>query len=743
MAKKNRMRTLFMGGVITLLFTYILVQVFMVQVADNAFWLAKAEQQWAANKSILPVRGAITDRNGKVLAKDGEAFTIAVNPEVINQQGTEDEMVAGLHKILGIPEEKLKANVIAKNKEGKFYKYRALGRDGQKVDTDTADKVLAFRDELRKSVAKELGKKKVNNVGIILEEDSKRYYPKDVMASHVLGYLNKQGEPATGLEALYNKQLSGTAGSIGYEKDLLGRRLPDSKVEYKAAVDGKNVKLTLDENIQHYIEDALKKADDQFHPKSMTAIAVDPKTMEILGLANTPNYNPNEYWDFNEESKSNHAVASMYEPGSTFKIVTLAAAVEEGLFDPNGTYMSGSIRIPGGTTRDIRRNGWGKITYLEGLKRSSNVAFVKLGYEKLGPEKFLDYIHKFGFGQKTGVDISGETSRQVNFNSRTDEATATYGQGAVLVTPMQQVAAVAAVANGGKLMRPHIVKEITDPVTGKVLQKFEPKETAQVISPETSAKVNGYLEQVVADRKIGTGRNAFIEGYRVAGKTGTAQKVIGKGYSDEKYVVSFIGYAPVEDPKILVYVLVDEPDVPADQGGGYVAAPIFKEIVSQSLRYMQIPSSTKGKNTSTVEEMEPGIAVPNVLGMNVADAKAALKTGNIRSLTLGKGKKVSEQVPIANGKMGSGQKMFLLTEPIDKVKVPDLSGQPIQDVVQICSMLDMVCDVTGEGYVSAQSVTSVNGKRVLKVAMKPMSVTEAAKASQQAQEQPKSEAKAG
>ncbi|MFD2612802.1 penicillin-binding protein [Paenibacillus gansuensis] len=727
MYKKIRMRTLFIGGVITLFFMGILIQMYTIQVSGRSFWLANAEKQWAAENTILPVRGSITDRNGKVLAKDGEAYTVAVDPDIIHKLGIQDEVVAGLHRILGIAESKIRDSVNSKGSGGAYRKYRELGKDGRKVDTEAKDKI----DQLKKTLREKTGK---NNVGIILTEDFKRYYPKEEMASHVLGYVTKEGKPAIGLEAFFDKTLMGTAGSIAYEKDRKGQRLPDAKVEYKPAVDGDNITLTIDENIQHFMEEALRKADSEYHPKSMTAVAVDPKTMEILGLANTPDFNPEAFWETKDLSAfMNHAVASVYEPGSTFKIVTLAAAVEEGLFDPNAKYQSGSIRVPGKLVRDIKRGGWGKITYLEGLKRSSNVAFVHLGYEKLGPEKFLDYIHKFGFGQKTGVDLPGEVSRTIEFPTRTDAASATYGQGQVNVTPIQQVTAIAAVANGGKLMWPHIVKEIKDPANGKVIQKFEPKQVAQVISPETSKKVSEYLEQVVSDRKIGTGRNAYIEGYRVAGKTGTAQKVINGKYSDDKFVVSFIGYAPVEDPRILVYVLVDEPDVPSDLGGGAVAAPIFQEIVSQSLRYMKVPSSTKKSTTTKVEQSEPGINVPNMLGVSVKEAKEQLNSGDISYMVLGKGAKVTDQIPQPGGMMSAGQRVYLLTSTPDKTDVPDLSGKPLQEALQISSLLGLQASISGEGYVTAQSLQTVKGVRTLKLALKPMSITEAAKAETKAE----------
>jgi len=404
----------------------------------------------------------------------------------------------------------------------------------------------------------------MNRMGVYMIEEQKRYYPSNELAAHVLGYMDKDGNPRSGVEYRYHELLKGTPGSIHYIKDLLGYELPDGEVGFEPAVDGKSIRLTIDQNIQSYIEQALLAAYEKYEPKSMSAIAVNPKTMEILGMANLPVFNPNRYWDFASQADFyNHAVLSLYEPGSTFKIVTLAAAEEEGLFHPDDTFQSGSISFPEwGSKRihDHNRTGWGEITYLEGLKRSSNVAFVKLGYEKLGKEKLSEYIHAFGFGQPTGIDLPGEGVGDVDFRYPIEVANATFGQG-VTVTVLQQIAAVSAIANGGTLMKPYLLKEVIDPETGEVIERTEPQAVRRVVSEETARKVAEYLEQVVADREIGTGRDAYIEGYRVAGKTGTAQVVENGTYASDKWLVSFVGFAPVENPRIALIVIADEPKV--------------------------------------------------------------------------------------------------------------------------------------------------------------------------------------
>ncbi|MNK17488.1 Stage V sporulation protein D [compost metagenome] len=461
----------------------------------------------------------------------------------------------------------------------------------------------------------------------------------------------------------------------------------------------------------------MKEAYAKLKPISMTVIAADPNTMEILGMANMPTFNPNEYWK--EEYKNNfrnHALASTYEPGSTFKIVTLAGAVQEGLFNPNATYMSGHIKIPGYKTPlyDVKHEGWGPLTYLQGVKHSSNVAFVKLGYEMLGKERLLNYIKSFGFGQKTGIELSGEAKGIVNPQRDIEYATTTYGHG-ITVTPIQQVAAVAAVANGGKLLEPHIIKEI-DPPTGAP-EVTQPKVVRQVISPDKAKEVGSYLEQVVSDQKIGTGRHAYIPGYRVAGKTGTAvkPKTNGEaGYDYTKQVVSFIGYAPVNDPKILVLVVIDEPQ-DSDLGGGTAAAPVFKKIVSQTLEYMGVPKS----NVAADEPSETTTAAPDLKGMQLRDAKSSLTKKGISFETLGKGSKVISQYPKAGTMMSSAQRVFLLTEESKAMEVPDLTGVSLRDAMEILTLMQVSVSVDGEGYVASQKVTKTGGKRSVLLTLQP------------------------
>ncbi len=703
----------------TLLFLVLISRIYFVQVVEGAKWYEKAKQRWSAQETLVAKRGTVTDRDGNVIAMDARAYTVAVNPQAINDAEITEEVIAGLHKILNKPESELRKLVTAKREDGTFYSQREVRQEGYKIDKALADQVKALRDELKEQLAKDK-KKGVNDVGIYLMDELKRYYPSQLLASQLIGFVDREGKAKSGVEAYFNDQLEGVNGEIKFLKDGKRVQLSDGEVEYQAPKDGQNIALTIDSNIQNYVEEALREIVAKYNPKSITAIAADPNTMEILAMANMPEFNPNSYWDSNYANYNNHGVVSLYEPGSTFKIMTLAAAVEEGVFNPNETYKSGSVTIYGDTIRDIQRGGWGTISYLDGLKHSSNVAFVNLGYQKLGAEKLRDYLTKFGFAQKTGIQLSGERTGVINMQYPIEVATAAIGQG-VAVTPIQQVAAVAAVANGGKLMQPQIIKSITDPTTNKTTV-FEPKVVRQVISKETSRKVGEYLEQVVSDQVIGTGRRAFIEGYRIAGKTGTAEKSDGKGYSEDKFVVSFVGYAPVENPKIVLYIVVDEPD-DSTVGGGLVAAPAFREIMLKSLRHMGIMP-----DTSLIKEeakKEAAIVVPPVTDLLLAQAKATLSPKNLTFEIIGNGKSVLQQIPAAGSVVNPSQRVYLLTEQRDKLKVPDMTGLSLRDALEITTLLGIQLIPEGQGYVVSQKEETKNGKRSLKIVLAPQTGADA------------------
>ncbi|MFD0672018.1 penicillin-binding transpeptidase domain-containing protein [Cohnella sp. GCM10027633] len=741
MTRRIKLRTLLMGGLFTLLFVGLIFRLFWVQVVQAEFWSEQAMNTWITSDTIRQERGMLLDRDGKVLAADAAAYTIAVGPKRIAELEEKhpewkltDKLVAKLHEVLGTSESSLRSAVASKKDDGTFRDQREVRPDGWKVDKAVKDELSAFRDELRKETD-------TNNIGLYFMEDTKRYYPNGSLASHILGYENKEGEAVIGMEKELNDLLMGEPGFIKYQKDNTGTQLPNGQLEYRQAIDGSDVALTIDRDIQFYIEEALRKAYEQYKPISITAIAADPNTMEILGMSSMPDFNPNAYWEKSKDQAAfrDNAIQSLYEPGSTFKILTLAAAVQEGLFDPNEMYMSGSIKYTDKDRpiRDHNWTGWGEISMLDGLKHSSNVAFVKLGYEKLGKTKLVNYINAFGFGQKTGIELPNEVSRSFSLDYPSEVATAAFGQGKVLVTPIQQVAAVAAVANGGKLLKPHVVKSITDPATGDKIVT-EPELIRQVISEQTSRKVGEYLEQVVSDQDIGTGKKAYIPGYKIAGKTGTAQKVSkgeetdpnGTGYAKDRYVVSFIGYAPVEAPKIVLYVIMDEPQA-ENVGGGSLVAPIFKEIMKQSLEHLGVkPNLPKAEAKASVDpgltktEGEVTSTVPDVVGMTVTQAQSALKAKKFPVGVLGKGTKVLQQLPKASSVMQPSQRIYLLTDT-HQGNVPDLKGLSLRDAVEMCKLLQVPFNVEGEGYVESQKAVKIGSVWTLQLKLSPAGEPEA------------------
>jgi len=715
MVKKIKLRTVLIGGCITLFFALLVGRVFYLQVIDNDFWKEEAMSRWSRKQDLPASRGTIMDRDGDILAMDAPAFTVILNPAVIQANGLGNDIVKGLHEILGKDESELQEMVEAKDSKGNYRKGVEVRYEGWKIDQEKKEEVEKFSESLNQKLK---DARKVPDSGIGFQREQKRFYPQETLAAHILGYTDRQGNGVGGIEQYYDDKLKGTDGFASYKSDKKGVKLPSKDDLYQPAINGKNLVLTTDDTIQYYIEEAMRETYNQYKPVSMTVIAADPNTMEILGMANMPTFDPNTYGKWKPKNFINHAVSSRYEPGSTFKIVTLASAVQEKLFKPGDPYQSGSIRAGGRTHRDINSVGWGPITYLDGVKRSSNVAFVKLGFEMLGKERFTNYIKEFGFTNKTDIDLPGEILGSLNMTYDSDIATMTYGY-AVSVTPIQQIAAISAVANGGKLMKPHLVKEIVDPNTGES-EKIDPEMIRQVISPEAAKETGEYLEQVVADQTIGTGRKAYIDGYRVAGKTGTAIKSNG-GYADRsKQIVSFIGYAPVEDPKIAVLVIIDEAN--DEQGGGALAAPIFKEIVSKTLTYWGVPKSTttqeSDKSSKTAKSSDNARISPDLKGMKVSEVKTKLLNEGMTFETLGSGSTVKQQYPPAGTAMSAGQNIYLLTEDNASMGIPHLQGESLRDAMEVLTLMKVKVTVRGEGYVAEQLETSQNGQRTVHLRLK-------------------------
>lgn len=671
-------RIIFVWFIILLLFSILLFKTFYIQYVEAPVLNEKAHKIYNSSYTLEPDRGTILDRNNDKLAYNGKAYTVIATLSEENSKHIENPVQVAklLAPILNMDQSEL---YVLLTKDAYQVELRP---GGWKIDQETADKI-----------------KELNISGIILKEDTKRYYPYNTLASYVLGFVNYDNEAILGVESNYNELLLGTSGELKVMEDSKGYELPDGEVQFKPAVDGNDIVLTIDKTIQQYVESALDEAEEKYNPKSMVVIAADPNTGEILGMASRPNYNPNEYWEI--EDYKNYAVSYNFEPGSTFKVITLAAAIEEDLFNANETFMSGSIDVPGGTIKDANNGyGWGEISYLEGVERSSNVAFVKLGYEKLGEDLLFSYINEFGFGEKTGIDLPNESTGIMKDPSEAyplDVAAISFGQG-VAVTPIQQVMAVSAVANGGNIITPHIVKEIRDSETNEIIEVKEPDVQRQVISEETSRETSSILEDVVSFGQM----PGYIEGYHVAGKTGTAQKVGSNGeYLDDKYIVSYIGFAPADNPKLLIYVVVDEPDLDIPYYGSTIAAPIFTDIMHNSLRYLKVPKDTEEEK---VLEEENEITLQSYINTSISSAKNKILELDLSTIVIGNGETVLKQFPNEGESVSKGANIYLVTISEDEYKVPDFVGKSLRDVIEYCSVLDINYKIDGSGFVVNQSI---------------------------------------
>lgn len=669
-------------------FFLLILRTFWLQVVNSEDIMTKANDVWERSSGVMPKRGTVLDRNGEVLAYTSKAYTVIARLQPYSKGNQNyvknlEKTAVQLAPILGAAPEEIVKRL---NKDSKQIELRPWG---WKINEEQAKKVMALKLP-----------------GISLYEESRRYYPKGDFASHLLGYVDLDGVAQMGIERTMNQSLAGIKGSINMKVDRKGNPIPGETEGNRPVIDGSNVVLTIDKQIQGYVEQALNEIWSKYQAKGMTVIVSDPNTGEILGMGNRPSFNPSEYRQAEVGHFLNSAIGSNYEPGSTFKIVTLAAAIEEGLFNANDTFMSGSyskIKNAPPIKDHNGGKGWGMITYREGVKRSSNVAFTILGYERLQKDRLFSYINKFGFGQRTGIELPGEESGLLNTKTENprDIATMTFGQG-VGVTAIQQVAAVGAVANGGNLMKPYLVKEIWDSRNKKLLSTSEPTIVRRVVSEETSAQVIDLLSAVV-NEKNGTGQVYAMDGFQVAGKTGTAQVFENGKYVEGKYMTSFIGFAPKDDPKLLIYVIVDQPEIDNQGAGGtLIAAPIFKSVMENSLRYLHyipvIPGKTEvGSNSLTFN-------MPSLADLTAANAEKQCENLGLTLEKFGNGNTVIKQIPAPGTSMVQGSKVIVLTSN-ENVEMPDLTGKTLREVSEVCELLGLkMVSAKGVGFVVSQTI---------------------------------------
>jgi len=591
-------------------------------------WLAqKADALWSRDVPFEAKRGKILDRNGEILAYNISAPSVLVVPAQVKEA---HETASKLANILGMNEEKVYRMVTKRELIVR------INPEGRKITNEKAKQI----QQLRLS-------------GVMIAEDSKRYYPHGQFLSHVLGFAGIDNQGLVGSELIYDEILSGTGGRVSFYSDAKGKLMPNQPEVFTPARDGNDLILTIDLGIQHIIEREVELAAAKYNPDHVIAIAMNPNTGEILGMTSRPDYDPGRYQEYSPEVYNrNLPVFSMYEPGSTFKIITLAAALEENKINLHKEHFNdpGFVTVAGARLHCWKRGGHGHQTFLEVVENSCNPGFVEMG-QRLGTEKLFQYIEHFGFGQKTGIDMQGE-QKGILFRPENrgpvESATTAFGQG-VAVTPIQQVAAVSAAVNGGYLYQPYIAKEWHDSETGLVMGRTTPNMTRQVISNDTSQIVREALESVVAQ---GTGRNAYVDGYRVGGKTGTAQKIApGGGYLANNYIVSFIGFAPADDPQIVIYVAVDNPKGTI-QFGGVVAAPIVGKMIDDSMRYMGVAKRESPLQKEYVWGDEILMEVPDLIGSTKKELRLSYLTFPLD--ISGDGSTVTKQAPAPGTKIPEG-----------------------------------------------------------------------------------------
>ena len=617
--------------IILFIFIIIIAKVFYIEVIDYKKLNSLASGLWSRNLPIEADRGNIYTVDGEAIASNLTTTSLVFIP---NQIKNKDLVAEKISEILDVPKSKIEEHLYKKSMMERVHP------EGRRLSYEIADKIENLHFD-----------------GVYLLKESKRYYPHNEMLSHVLGYVGIDNQGLSGLELEYNDILTGEYGSIQYFSDAKGNNLERNSV-YVEPEDGLDIYLTVDYGIQSSIERELDNVVLRYNPDGAWAIAMDPNTGEILGMSSRPNFNPNNYKNYDTETiNRNMAIWASYEPGSTFKILTLSAAVNEGKVDllKDTFYDGGSVNVDGARIKCWKHGGHGSQTFLEVVQNSCNPGFVELG-NRLGKETLFDYINKFGYGKKTGIDLNGEATGilfSLDKVGPVELATTAFGQG-VSVTALQQVVAVSAAINGGTLYKPYIVKRVAYHENGQIIKEVKPTIVRDnIVTKDTSEKVRMTLESVVS---LGTGRNAYIDGYRVGGKTGTAQKVNNGIYMQGNYIVSFIGFLPANDPKIVVYLAIDNPKG-VTQYGGTVSAPIVKNIMEDAITSLNIEKQDGGTEKRYQWYDKKYYTVPNVVGKSKKEATSMLKSFSVEYS--GSGDVVVNQSPDSDSRIAEGEKVRL------------------------------------------------------------------------------------
>lgn len=703
---KVKKRSLVLLIVYSVLIFALVCRVGYFQIVKGEEFAAKAYENQTRGRIINPKRGTIYDRNGKGLAISASVETISVNPPDFMDKMKDtperiDQIADDLAQILDMTPESVKEKLTS-NQKWAFIK--------RKVDKEVGMKVRQYLID--------------NNIGsIYVDEDSKRFFPNGSLASHVLGFTGDDDQGLNGIEKTFDEILSGKPGMVMSEFDAGGRQVKYNPETYVEPIDGYNIYLTIDETIQYFTEKALEKAMLDYNLKrGAAAIVMDPKTGEILAMASKPDYDPNDPFakpgfldrdDWKGKSSAedvnflfstvfrNKALMDTYEPGSTFKAITAAAALEEGVVTPETNFVCSTIYVSGHDINCWWLGGHGAETFRLGVYNSCNPVFVKTSLA-LGIDKFYKYARNFGFMEKTGITLNGEPANdeyQWHKNPKEiDMAVSSFGQ-RFTISPLQLITAYSAIANGGNLMKPILVKQISDS-EGNIIEKSEPQVVRKVISKQTSDILRDILAGVVSE---GTGRNAYVSGYRIAGKTGTSETV--ETNTEGRYIASFACFAPADDPVVALVVILDHPQV-YPHTGGTIAAPVAGKLMEEILDYMGVEREYTEKDKQL---MLKEMYVPEVRNLKLADAKAKLKAYELNYIVEGENQQddaiVFEQTPKPNSSVPSGSTVILYTyKPEDEIKVvmPNVLNKEIHEAAETLRKAGLNIKVEGIGHARRQ-----------------------------------------
>ncbi len=658
-----------------------------------------ASNRYTVSSTLKAKRGNIYDTTGNLLALNVSSYTVIA---YLSESRTGSSSVP-LHVVDKEATAEALAPVLEMSKETLL---NLLNKNAYQVELGPGGRGIT---ELKKEEIEAL-----NLSGIDFIEDQKRYYPNGDFAAYIIGYAKKQDDGSIvgelGIESKYEDLLKGTDGSTQYQRDRYGYKIPDTPETTIEPENGSDIYLTIDSGIQRFLEDAMKSNSEVYNPEWAIITVMDAKTGKILGSATDPSYNPNL---LNMKSYENPLVTYAYEPGSTMKIYTYMCAMEKETYQGNATYLSGKYEIGQNTVQDWNGKGWGYITYDLGFEYSSNVAVVNLVNGVITKEELKECFQKYGFGEKTGVELSRELSGSLNFYYPIEVATASFGQG-IATTPIQNLQALSIIANNGKMVKPKIIEKIVNPNTGKTEYEYQLDISEQLVSESTVNKIKELMGNVINGKNEGTtGYYYKVDGADLIGKTGTSQYYeSGSGYSSGKnnYIYSFAGMFPKDDPEIIIYASVKNPSWNTSVG----LSKMVKSVVKDIAKYYDVGAYNKVNNTSTEYVVE------SFINKDIKEIKTKLNSFNINVVTIGNGNKIIKQSINVGESLVSGDTIILVTNDLNYT-MPNINGWSRKDVISLCNLFNLNYEFEGYGYVISQSIntgSSIQAGDTLKVVLK-------------------------